>query len=132
METGILIRAKINDKWDAYDIADSRLPSEKIIEWLRSKGGANPFAENLLLMFLGREQVAHEVKNYIDSADAQYFAKRGNIRTWGNDNGINLQINPKNGNPATITVVKNPSHARVYNAMMHLIKSIQVHNDEIQ
>jgi len=58
METGIFIRAEINGKWDAVDIGDKRLSDEKILEWLRSRGGENVWAENCVLVLLDREQIA--------------------------------------------------------------------------
>jgi len=58
METGIFIRVKVNGKWDSVDIADERIPTNDILTWLRSRGGCNPWAENTLLIILGREPIA--------------------------------------------------------------------------
>ena len=58
MKTGVFIRANINGKWDSVDIGDKRLSDEKILEWLRSRGGHNQWAENCVLLLLGRKQIA--------------------------------------------------------------------------
>jgi hypothetical protein len=56
--TGIFIRAFVDNKWDSVDIADPRLCDETILEWLRSRGGNNVWAENCVLLLLGRKQIA--------------------------------------------------------------------------
>jgi hypothetical protein len=60
METGIFIRLYVNDKWDAYDIGNPQVTDEQILEWLRSRGGKNTFAENCVLLLLGRKQIAKD------------------------------------------------------------------------
>lgn len=51
-ETGIYIRAKWPDgKWDSVDI--SVLDKESLTEWLRSRGGDNPWAECVVRILLG-------------------------------------------------------------------------------
>ncbi len=62
MKTGIFIRAKIQHEWEVIDIGDPRLSDERVLEWLRSRGGYNPWAENVALWLLGRQQIAHETK----------------------------------------------------------------------
>lgn len=59
-KTGIFIRAQFvkDGKWQAIDIGDSRLSDGYILTWLRSRGGHNPWAENVVLALLGREQIA--------------------------------------------------------------------------
>lgn len=55
MKTGIYIRAQIDRHWENIDISDSRVPDERIFEWLRSRGGCNPWAERVVMMLLGRD-----------------------------------------------------------------------------
>ena len=50
--TGIYVRAQLpNGKWDSVDII--YLTSESLLEWLRSRGGENVFAENVVGILLG-------------------------------------------------------------------------------
>ncbi len=49
--TGIWIRALHYDRWDKYDIA--ALDKESLLVWLRSRGGNNPMAENMVGHLLG-------------------------------------------------------------------------------
>lgn len=56
--TGIFIRVEIDGKWESADIADERIPDETILTWLRSRGGNNIWAENCVLLLLGRKQIA--------------------------------------------------------------------------
>jgi len=53
--TGIYARAKIGSSWGAHDIA--MLDRDSLHEWLRSRGGENPWAENVVLMLLGHEPI---------------------------------------------------------------------------
>jgi hypothetical protein len=51
-ETGIFVRAKLpNGKIDAVDIAF--LDKDSLLKWLRSRGGHNEFAEEVVLVLLG-------------------------------------------------------------------------------
>lgn len=59
METGIFIRVQVDGKWGAYDIGDSLVSDEQVLEWLRSRGDSNPWAENTVMALLGREQIAN-------------------------------------------------------------------------
>lgn len=34
MNTGIYIRAKIDNKWESIDIGDDRLPAPELLRWL--------------------------------------------------------------------------------------------------
>ncbi len=52
-ETGIFVRAKLNDKWGSHDIA--HLKPESLLVWLRSRGGENVWAENVVFLLLGHE-----------------------------------------------------------------------------
>ena len=49
--TGIYVRAKRAQKWDSVDIAE--LDHASLILWLRSRGGANEWAENVVAVLLG-------------------------------------------------------------------------------
>lgn len=60
MKTGIFIRAQLNGHYESVDIGDKRLPTDEILAWLRSRGGKNVWAENCVLILLGREQIARE------------------------------------------------------------------------
>lgn len=67
METGIYIRAQIEGKWGAVDIGDERLPDKEVLEWLRSRGGENVWAENCALLLLGRKPISQEVTDEKDN-----------------------------------------------------------------
>jgi hypothetical protein len=55
--TGIFVRAMLPDgSWDSVDI--SHLTAESLLEWLRSRGGKNAWAENVVLTMLGHNQIA--------------------------------------------------------------------------
>ena len=49
--TGIFVRAKFNGHWLSVDIA--HLDKESLLEWLRSRGGKNPWAEDTVGILLG-------------------------------------------------------------------------------
>lgn len=49
--TGIYVKAKGPQGFDTFDIAE--LSRESLIAWLRSRGGANDWAENVVLILLG-------------------------------------------------------------------------------
>ena len=49
--TGIFVRAKFNGHWLSVDIA--HLDKESLLEWLRSRGGKNPWAEDTVGLLLG-------------------------------------------------------------------------------
>ena len=54
-ETGIYVRAVDSDgKWGSHDIVD--LTKESLVQWLRSRGGDNPYAENVVCVLLGHAQ----------------------------------------------------------------------------
>jgi hypothetical protein len=49
---GILVRAiNVNGLWDNIDIA--HLDAESLLTWLRSRGGANDYAEQVVFLLLG-------------------------------------------------------------------------------
>jgi hypothetical protein len=49
--TGIYVRAKEGDRFVNADIA--QLDKASMLEWLRSRGGANEWAENVVGILLG-------------------------------------------------------------------------------
>ena len=50
--TGIYVRAQLPDgDWDSVDIV--HLTSESLLEWLRSRGGDSPYAEDVVGILLG-------------------------------------------------------------------------------
>ncbi len=49
--TGIYIRAKADEKWGSYDIA--QLDKDSLLLFLRSRGGDNPWAEDCIGIMLG-------------------------------------------------------------------------------
>lgn len=57
--TGILVRAQDeNGVWQNADI--SELTKESLLEWLRSRGGKNPWAENVIGLLLGHGNLVEE------------------------------------------------------------------------
>lgn len=53
--TGIFVRAKDpNGQWVNADIW--QLDRDSLIEWLRSRGGDNPWAEQVVCLLLGHER----------------------------------------------------------------------------
>jgi len=56
--TGIFVRAEHEGKWDAYDIYLLDAPS--LLEWLRSRGGKNEWAENVVGILLGHGHIASD------------------------------------------------------------------------
>lgn len=49
--TGILVRARLDGRWAAVDII--HLTKESLLEWLCSRGGNNPWAEDVVGILLG-------------------------------------------------------------------------------
>ena len=54
IHTGIFVRAKDGDFFDTFDIAE--LDACSMVEWLRSRGGKNEWAEGALMILLGYTQ----------------------------------------------------------------------------
>lgn len=55
--TGIYVRAQRPDgTWDDADIAE--LDADSLLTWLRSRGGSNPWAEQVVLILLGHPRLA--------------------------------------------------------------------------
>ncbi len=52
-ETGILVRAMKDGQPGTYDIVT--LHRDSLFRWLRSRGGANPWAENVVAVLLGHK-----------------------------------------------------------------------------
>ena len=53
IRTGIMVRAKSNDRWVSVDIGV--LDSTSLLLWLRSRGGENEWAENVVGTLLGHD-----------------------------------------------------------------------------
>ena len=51
LSTGIFVRALNNGHWESVDIA--HLTKESLLSWLKSRGGDNPYAENVVGVLLG-------------------------------------------------------------------------------
>ena len=49
--TGLYVRAKRGDRWVSVDICELDGPS--LLAWLRSRGGDNPWAEDVVGIILG-------------------------------------------------------------------------------
>lgn len=61
-DTGIYVRAQdINGKWDSFDIC--QLTKASLLEWLKSRGGANPWAENVVGVLLGHGHLHSQAVN---------------------------------------------------------------------
>jgi hypothetical protein len=52
-KTGFYVRAQLDGTWSAWDIA--HLTRDSLFEWLRSRGGANEWAESVVFALLGHE-----------------------------------------------------------------------------
>jgi hypothetical protein len=60
-ETGIFVRAQDSDgKWGPIDIC--HLTRESLLEWLRSHGGCNPLAENVVGILFGHGHITEATK----------------------------------------------------------------------
>lgn len=70
-ETGILVRAQWpNGTWDSIDIA--HLEPQSLANWLRSRGGSNPWAESVVGLLLGHEKLpSPELSNEQADVDAR-------------------------------------------------------------
>lgn len=53
--TGIYVRARHDEKWGSYDIA--QLTPGSLLRWLRSRGEKNEFAENVVGILLGHGNI---------------------------------------------------------------------------
>lgn len=53
-ETGVPIRAIIDDRWSTVDVVHLDKPSLK--SWLRSRGEKNAWAEDFVFILLGHER----------------------------------------------------------------------------
>lgn len=51
--SGIPIRAELDGAWGSFDAAE--LDRDSLLEWLRSRGGENAWAESVVLILLGHE-----------------------------------------------------------------------------
>lgn len=57
--TGIYVRALSLGQWSSVDIA--ALDARSLLQWLRSRGGDNPYAENTVGILLGHGPLHKEV-----------------------------------------------------------------------
>lgn len=57
-ETGVVVRATLEGVWGAHDIA--LLDGPSLFAWLRSRGGRNPYAENVVGHLLGHGRLTEE------------------------------------------------------------------------
>lgn len=53
-ESGVYVRAKVGERWENVDAV--YLTKESLLEWLRSRGGDNPWAEEFICMLLGHRR----------------------------------------------------------------------------
>lgn len=53
--TGILVRARHDDRWVNADIAE--LDETSLTRWLKSRGGDNPWAEQVVRILLGHPNI---------------------------------------------------------------------------
>lgn len=68
--TNIFVRAKFEDAWGSYDIAE--LDRLSLLRWLRSRGGENLWAENTVISLLGHAQfTAYEAVTALDVSEKQ-------------------------------------------------------------
>lgn len=76
--TGIYIRGQYPDgKWESEDI--SLLDAESLLEWLRSRGGDNPYAEDVVGILLGHGHL-HNRESTTKEDDSSYaFDERNDI-----------------------------------------------------
>lgn len=58
--TGIFVRAKNGTHYDSFDICE--LTKDSLLEWLRSRGGNNPYAEDVVGIILGYGHL-HQIEN---------------------------------------------------------------------
>lgn len=56
--TGIYVRAKYADNWGSFDMAE--LDRASLFHFLRKNGGANLWAENIVLQMLDHEPFAND------------------------------------------------------------------------
>ena len=127
VDTGIIIRAEIEGRVESVDIGDERVSGEELTRWMRIKGGANPWAENLVLSFLHKEQIAQNVPYFVDPGYSHYQNGGSLINVVAHDDFIRLAI--KQGDHISCCDIPK-THPRVYNMMIQLIKGMQVHHEE--
>jgi hypothetical protein len=84
--TGIYIRAQDEEgRWHSEDIALLDMPS--LLEWLRSRGGYNPWAEDVVGILLGHGHIAHRKKHEVGDEERKIvkFWKDGEVRYYGKE-----------------------------------------------
>ncbi len=76
-ECGIPVRCEGPDgKWGAFDIA--HLDRASLIEWLRSHGGDNPWAERVVCVLLGHDNEV-QAGTTPEEEDAMRESERGTV-----------------------------------------------------
>jgi hypothetical protein len=66
--TGLYIRALgVDGKWITADIC--MLDKESLLRWLRSRGGDNPWAEDVVGILLGHGHLHHYANSYETESD---------------------------------------------------------------
>lgn len=63
-EVGIPVRAKSQDGWGSFDI--SVLDEPSLLVWLRSRGGKNEWAENIVALLLHGESFDEKVFRFVE------------------------------------------------------------------
>ena len=53
--TGIYVRARVPPDWGWESVDIGLLDRESLLEWLRSHGGNNPWAESIVCVLLGHQ-----------------------------------------------------------------------------
>lgn len=67
--TGIYVRATLNGRWGSYDVGD--LSASSLFDWLRSRGGKNEWAENVVSILLNHDHTEWQaVKTVADMEEA--------------------------------------------------------------
>ena len=80
-----------------------------------------------MLMFLGREQTAHEVAYVVEVGEAVYQHGGNTLGVYAHDEGISVMTSSGDDSTSCDAPM---SDVRVYNALIQLIRAIQVHYEE--
>lgn len=125
IQTGIYIGTSIDGQpGPTFDIGDPQLPNEAVVGWLRHRGGWNIFAENLVLMFLGREQNADKIPVYIDAGRYIYKGVGRDLSIVPGTEGLTININTVLKQHLHVVVKKEDAH--VFNAVLLLALAMRV------
>ena len=63
--TGIFVRAQLDGKWGSHDCV--MLDAVSFRRWIRSRGGVNPFAEDILGLALGYGRLSELPEDEVES-----------------------------------------------------------------